>query len=354
VISVFVKPLFSLISESSSGVQVLESQPYIYMKGIDTQANSLSTMVSEISPVMMSSDVCPLGYILVLDQSLSVSNQSAVLGGCSQCQPGTYSVHPLAGLNALRPTCFNCPTGGSCKGGFRVEFLLGIWKIMGGMYRLVSCPAGNQLVNSVNGVFSHDIQSCLACALNTYILESNNSNMKCQVCPVGAVCNGSDLAGLIKGSVWVKNMDAGLYTLQSCPGGYEIQASTQEGQECQFCPSSYYCPGGSNPKRLCPGNAFSTPGANSSAACFSAVMVAVSVTLPLMRNEFAAEVAHFQSALAAAAGVASDYVVITGVSSTRRRSTGASIQARLLCSIERTVCSSSLQNINSVHLLIRH
>ena len=323
-ISVLVKPYFSLISESN--MQVLQSTPYVYMKGIDSQADSLKTMISDVFAVIMACAICPLGYILVPDQAQLLSNTSALLGSCSQCQIGTYSVSPLAGTNPRQPSCLNCPASGNCKGGADVDFSLGTWKILGGMYRLVGCPAGYQLVNSLNGVFSHDLQNCVACALDDYIVDSNNSYFKCQQCPVGAVCDGSDLVGLVKGSVWIKDMDVGLYTLQSCPPGYEIQAASQESQECQLCNAYYYCLGGSNTGLLCPGNAFSPPGANSSSACFSAVVVAVSVSLPLTVNEFNTEEISFRNAMAVAAGVAANYVVISGVSSTRRSSTGGPIQ----------------------------
>jgi hypothetical protein len=324
VISVSVKPIFVV----SPGMHAVESIPYIFIKGIDSQADSLSTMISITFPIEMSRAICPSGYVLVFEQSQSRSGPSAadVLGICSECRAGTYSVDPLVGINPQLPSCFNCPSRGICKGGSSVEISLGTWKIIGGIYRLVGCPAGHQLVNSINGIFSHDIQNCLACASNFYIADSNNSNFSCQRCPTGGVCDGSTLMSAVQGAVWTISPDKGVYVLLSCPSGYEILTATQESQQCLLCPASYYCPGGTTRKNSCPGETFAPPGSNSSSACFLASLVAVSVLLPITRDDFAAEENVFRAALAAAAGVAAEYVVITGVSSGRRRSTSSSIQ----------------------------
>mmetsp|Transcript_17658 Transcript_17658/g.37268 ORF Transcript_17658/g.37268 Transcript_17658/m.37268 type:complete len:111 (-) Transcript_17658:796-1128(-) len=67
------------------------------------------------------------------------------------------------------------------------------------MYKQVDCPRGHQLINSIGGVFFHDIQQCSACETNQYILSSNSSKYSCQACPTGAVCNGSALQGPVQG-----------------------------------------------------------------------------------------------------------------------------------------------------------
>jgi hypothetical protein len=60
-------------------------------------------------------------------------------------------------------------------------------------------------------------QECVLCQTNEYILDPNIPRFRCQSCPVGAVCNGSSLQGLVKGSVWVADYVAGQYRLVGCP-----------------------------------------------------------------------------------------------------------------------------------------
>ena len=106
-------------------------------------------------------NMCPSGQIFSLD-SFSMYG-SAV---CIYCKQGTYSVNPLApGSNQLLqiPACLNCPSGGNCiDGGNSVQFSVGSWKILNGMYVLINCAAGYQSINSTpgtsRGVFSHGAQ----------------------------------------------------------------------------------------------------------------------------------------------------------------------------------------------------
>jgi hypothetical protein len=77
---------------------------------------------------------------------------------------------------------------------------------------------GHQFVNSTDGIhFSHAAQKCAPCAKIQYILNSNDPKFSCQNCPIGAVCDGSTLKGLVEGSVWEGNLEAGVYILKSCP-----------------------------------------------------------------------------------------------------------------------------------------
>ena len=335
-ISVTIRPSF--VVSRSSRIQVLGCLPFIYLKGIDSQDDRLSTMVSNMFPLLMSTAVCPPGYILLLDRSQSGGEPGAstAAGSCSQCQPGTYSVDPLVGINPQVPSCFNCPASGSCKGGSAVQFSLGTWKVIDGIYRLVGCPVGNQLVNSINGIFAHDIQNCLRCASDSYVVDSNNSNYTCQKCPIGAKCDGSALTSAVQGAVWAIDLVQGVYVLMSCPSGYEILAPSQEGQQCSLCPASSYCLGGASRRNSCPGDTFAPPGSNSSGACFAASLVSVSLLLPLTSDEFAASAKAFQDAVAAAAEVAAEYVVISGVSSGHRRSISTEIQVAMMKT--KTIC----------------
>ena len=73
-------------------------------------------------------------------------------------------------------------------------------------------------MNSKDGInFSPAAQKCIACLSDQYIIDSNNPRFECQICPVGAVCDGSTLQGLVEGSVWTKDFLTGTYLLRSCP-----------------------------------------------------------------------------------------------------------------------------------------
>ena len=62
-------------------------------------------------------------------------------------------------------------------------------------------------MNSKDGInFSPAAQKCIACLSDQYIIDSNNPRFECQICPVGAVCVGSTLQGLVEGSVWTKRV----------------------------------------------------------------------------------------------------------------------------------------------------
>ena len=326
--SIIVKPSFTLI-DSARGLTALKTYPAIYFKGLDAQNGKM--MQSSIVSITMQSDstVCPPGFVLILDETRPGSNQTARQGTCTLCGAGTYSVNPLAGATTSTPACFNCPTTATCTGGYHVAFKLGSWIISGGMFRLIGCPLGHELVNSIGGVFSHDVQGCIACPSNAYILNPNNSNFSCQNCPVGAVCDGNSLASRVIGAVWLGDTSAGLYYLASCPPGYEMQSATLDGQQCLLCPATYYCVGGSVLRGSCPDGTYCPPGTNSSSYCLPVVYVAVVLTLPLAQEEFTTDKqASLQQALASAAGVGAGYVTLAATSAIRR-SSATSIQVRI-------------------------
>jgi hypothetical protein len=162
--------------------------------------------------------VCPAGYILDLEKS--VHADGARSGVCTLCKAGTYSLAPLKGGSSNQdPACLNCPLGGDCSlGGENVSFPLGSWTKDSGIFKLVGCPPGYQLQNKADGVtFSQDSQRCFQCSQNQYVVDSNDPNFSCNRCPVGAICNGSSLRGLVNRSVWAPDYKTGLYILRSCP-----------------------------------------------------------------------------------------------------------------------------------------
>ena len=320
-LDVVLRPLYSL----DSGAALPPGGPQVVVQSIDAQADGTSgavEMASDASPVYMArgAAVCPAGYILVLDPPVPPPAYSPA--ACVQCGQGTYSVSPLAGTQAPKPSCFNCPAGASaCPGGAVVHFALGTWVVAGGMYRLVACPGGHELVAAVGGgTFSHDAQQCAPCRPTQYSLTASRSRQACHDCPVGAACNGSALTGLVPGSVWAADKDSGQCVLLSCPAGYSLTNTLGNGdfsflnQACTLCPASYYCPGAGATAVACPQGQFAPPGANGSAACADAVFLSVSVTLPMAAAAFTATKQRtFAAALAVACGQRAGRVVVQSV-----------------------------------------
>lgn len=82
-----------------------------------------------------------------------------------------------------------CFAGAACfqNGSFVPKVIGSEWKVSGGMYLLVGCPAGYQLVNSTDGTssgsFVQDNQFCKPCSSGQYIINQNKDT--CQACPAG-------------------------------------------------------------------------------------------------------------------------------------------------------------------------
>ena len=247
------KPTFIEIN-FNTGNTAMSSTPLLMLKGVDVQSNN--EMQSKHFAIEMwgGKRVCPSGYILSLD--IAVEQKGPAV--CKFCQAGTYSVNPLASLpgsNLSAPSCLNCPAGGNCiEGGSRVIFAVGSWIQMQGMYKLISCPPGYQLINSSVGVFSHDDQQCKACTMEQYIVNPDSS--VCRTCPKGAVCPSDlscalrnppqflcDGADQILGS-WSLDSIGSEYVLVDCPAGYTLLSTAKAGsaelQECQKCAANQY------------------------------------------------------------------------------------------------------------------
>ena len=102
-----IKPVFNRI-DLHLGLTSLESEPYVFIVGVDSQ--TVSGIQSEYVHVALhqGSGVCPAGYILALEKGLSGP------GACTLCPQGTYSVNPLANMensSEIAPACLNCPPG---------------------------------------------------------------------------------------------------------------------------------------------------------------------------------------------------------------------------------------------------
>ena len=76
---------------------------------------------------------------------------------------------------------------------------------------------GSRLSNTVGGSVSMLAQECVLCQPDEYILDPNNPRFSCQPCPIGAVCDGSSLRGLVEDSVWFADNAIGQYRLVGCP-----------------------------------------------------------------------------------------------------------------------------------------
>ena len=337
--SIVLKPAFKLIewiSSNSSGLATLASAPFLYFYGTDL--DTMLPIYSEAVPVALEKDsnICPAGYFLSLDAPGASGLQ---VGTCIRCLAGKYSVNPLAGIFQGKPSCLNCPAGGTCGGGDEVSFRLGRWLAVDGLYRLVGCPAGYQLFNMIGGTFSHDIQQCLQCKQNEYILDSNNSAFSCQPCPSGAKCDGANLEGLVPESVWRADLSSGKYVLVSCPPAYELLSASQE---CALCQPGFYCKGGSDTAQACPQGYFARIGANSSSACSPASIVSVTVSLPLSKGNFTGETKNkFVSAISMTAGVPADHVVVVTINQ-QRRANAAAIMIASQIAVKDTSTASSV------------
>jgi hypothetical protein len=314
-------PSFSNVNSELKQADI-EGQPLVFIEGIDRQTSF--TMRSADLPVffMTGSGVCPVGHVLSLSREAGTTG-NITLGSCLRCPNGKYSVDPLSGYDPKRePSCWNCPIRAQCIEGSLDAFPTGQWIISNGMYKLVGCPPGSKLVNYLSGAFIHDIQVCQPCTKSQYILDSNDPNCACQGCPNGAVCNGSTVTSLVPDSKWSVDSSRCRIVLVSCPAGYELLSATQE---CNLCPAASYCVGGSAQSVKCQYGLFSQPGSNSSSSCVAAVMVELSLSIPMPQENFTSVFqARYCQCLAEVSGVPTNRVIIWSISAQRRLVSNAS------------------------------
>ncbi len=240
---VSVKPTF-LGAAPCRTFPALDHQPALFFQGVDSASQRL--MQSSMLPVVLAncSNICPAGYILSLEQQ-SATGRSGV---CTLCEPGSYSIDPLAsGSDSILsdPSCINCPAGGDCsKGGANVIFAVGNWSASNGAFFLRHCPIGYQLINSLDGTsygtFSSSSQRCSPCKQNQYLVHELE---QCQQCPAGASCDGTTLIG-DPGSHWRREGDK--MRVYKCDPGYVMVRDDSNNQEkanldmCSPCPAMYY------------------------------------------------------------------------------------------------------------------
>ncbi len=139
-----------------------------------------------------------------------------------------------------------------------------------------------------------------------------------QDCPIGAICNGNSLKGLVNGSHWEPNLQTGYYNLVSCPAKYEIAINglangsfALQAQECIPCPAARYCPGGSDPSAPCLEGTFALPGTAATLAnCFPVTFV--SITVQVQPRPSIASQSALLHAVAMVASVTVDTVFLVG------------------------------------------
>jgi hypothetical protein len=181
-----VKTTFSNINYGQQTVSLV-GPIFLKIKGQDIASGVQMELGLVPVHVQQGTGVCPRGFIFVPDKEGKVIS-SAV---CSLCGPGSYSLSPLAqSPDSLidAPSCLSCPAGCYCAlGGADITCKSGLWEAIQGVFRLMSCPAGFQLVNSTDGTskgkFSSVLQQCKACLPGQYIIDPDTD--ACQPCPAG-------------------------------------------------------------------------------------------------------------------------------------------------------------------------
>ena len=185
-----VKATFSVIDYDKKFTSIYAP---IFLNLISEGVDSLSgqQMKSGLVPVnvQQGGSVCPPGFILLSDPQGKANGAAAAV--CTLCKPGSYSVSPLARLpDSDSPSCLDCPIGCHCNGGGEdIHCNTGFWKAVDGIYKVITCPAGFQLINSSaggsHGKFSSSLQQCKACLPGQYIINPDTDT--CQDCPPGQI-----------------------------------------------------------------------------------------------------------------------------------------------------------------------
>jgi len=180
-----VKATFSRIDYSKQMVSLI-APIFLNLTGPDMESGVQMELGWVTVHVQQGPGVCPRGHILVPDKDGEVDGPAV----CTLCRPGSYSLSPLAGSSTnSSPSCLSCPIGCDCVlGGSNIQNKSGLWEAVEGVYRVISCPAGSQLINSTagtsQGTFSNSLQQCKACLPGQYIINPDTDT--CQECPPGS------------------------------------------------------------------------------------------------------------------------------------------------------------------------
>ena len=254
---------------------------------------------------------CPAGYSV---SSTGVSGFDATVQQCSPCAKGQECV-------SVSVPCVTCSP---CKPGFYKQAAssdacapcpANTYNMLAGAQDLSLCQQCQTHATTQNLVAQGSLTSCVCDP--QYYLFLHLSSATCVACPQGATCsdgscalrNTSSLACPDGNSVvgsWNMNNITGLYQLSGCPAGYFLNSN-----QCQRCPSSFYCTGGQLPSTPCASTQFSLPGSRSITECYAAVFVVVVFNVPLPRPYFLSiQTTEFQNALARLAQVDAAFVTV--------------------------------------------
>jgi len=226
-----------------------------------------------------------LNFALLGRQLSSVQRQAIVIQDPRNCPTAQYS--PNGGLQSSAD-CSVCPAGSVCPGGANIT----------------QCAAGS---------FSQ-----------TAGLREQG---QCTVCPAGRYCTGGTSS-------------------QLCPlGSYSLASGVTRVQDCGRCPAGFYCPN-TTVVTACPSNTHSPVGSSDLGQCTCdagyrcevSKVVHAEVTLPISVVDFEALRLQYRQAVAAAAGVSVDQVIIVSVTS----SVGSGGARRLLADSDFTEVHTSI------------
>jgi hypothetical protein len=193
--------------------------------------------------------------------SIGVKNVTYSSGDSRTCSPGKYS----QGTGLVQESdCNVCPSGNLCIG-------------------------GNNITQCVEGTYS----------TTTGLREQ----AQCLTCPVGSYCSGGS-------------------SVTPCPlGTYSTLPGLKRASECQLCAVNYFCPN-NTVQIACPDNTVSAAGSSDLSQCtcrpgyrcIIAKVVHAEITLQITPADFTTDVqAKYIAAVAAAAGVTPDKVIIMSV-----------------------------------------
>ena len=225
---------------------------------------------------------------------------SAPCAECSACQPGFYK--PSASADACSP----CPADSyNARRGAQ------------DLSACQPCPAHA----STQGSTAQTSQFACICDVQ-YVLVPNSLFHYCLSCPKWAFCSdGSCFLNNLSSSLcsngdrvvgyWTYNSSSELvpYQLYGCAPGYFLISD-----QCQICPTSFYCLGGALKPVPCSSDQFSLSGARNMSSCFSSVFVVVVINVLLSKQFFFADnTSSFQNSLAQLARTDSAYISIDGI-----------------------------------------
>jgi hypothetical protein len=201
-------------------------------------------------------------FVLLARQLNSVQRQSILIQDPRNCPVAQYST--VGGLQSPLD-CTTCPAGSLCPGGAAIT----------------------------------------QCAAGTYSKTTGfREQGQCTVCPAGYFCTGGNAMTL-------------------CPlGSYSLATNVTRQQDCSKCPAGFYCTN-TTVITACPSNTMSPVGSSDLAQCTCAAgyrcevtkVVHAEVVLPITIVDFQALQLQYRQAVAAAAGVSVDQVIIVSVTS---------------------------------------